>query len=681
MLLPHWSDFITLHEDNLHLQTERSKIINIFEVASNKAEKLANLASIQTTPATVILTLDAFDNQVRSSFFHQTTGPTFRDDSPIKCIALTGFETTAIPIQLNVDDLQSTLTTETIRTPSLTALMSTNSTPLESVKDLLPEPEIARPVRKAAILPPLLIESLLQLEDPDSWELLHAFIKSIHDSIPEDTDEDDLTIATTYFPILTTLWAFCNHTTIDNLHTARRPATDNFTTTWSKNLHNLHLKQQTPTQTTTTTPNSSAINRLADSLAARESRFASALDEETSDTDDLTKRWKKIDITMRQAVLFASTPDGLYTPDLPSDRLLQLVQSRNGAIAARLLKRWHPRLDILVQAGMASNIANCTFASQPDEFAIDTFSPFFTPPLRAGFQNISNDELNSLALSSTSFNLLPTDIKKLTSCTPYVATTPTLYKQQLKNYHAVLSDVFGIEALLSQIVHKAIAHYEDNEMHYHTIIDNDRFFIVWMLNRIHFKTQSILHQCLMASSLDDIHFHAYTLDNELSNIRTFNFHTIAPKWYLDELDRQADRGRNNAPSKHAHPNNDRYRDRSHSNTRDKSRMRLDNNKADSFVQLQSGEKYNGLTHFDNLKKCSRLSVRLNGEFVCNNWHIRGHCTSDCRRRDTHIELPIQQKANFRKYVAGLRKCQGEFSASKTRESPHTPREEQGENTN
>ena len=383
---------------------------------------------------------------------------------------------------------------------------------------------------------------------------------------------------------------------------------------------------------------------------------------------------------MRQAVLFASTPDGLYTPDLPSDRLLQLVQSRNGAIAARLLKRWHPRLDILVQAGMASNIANCTFASQPDEFAIDTFSPFFTPPLRAGFQNISNDELNSLALSSTSFNLLPTDIKKLTSCTPYVATTPTLYKQQLKNYHAVLSDVFGTDSLLTQIVHKAITHYEDNEMHYHTIIDNDRFFIVWMLNRIHFKTQSILHQCLMASSLDDIQFHAYTLDNELNNIRAFNFHTIAPKWYLDELDRRADRGSYNAPSKHAHPNNDRYRERAHLNTRDRSRKRLDNNKIDSFAQLQSGERYNYLTHFDNLKKCSRLSVRLNGEFVCNNWHIRGHCTSDCRRRDTHKELPIELKANFRKYVTGLQRCQSEYSGTR-RDNTNAPREEQGETKN
>ena len=291
---------------------------------------------------------------------------------------------------------------------------------------------------------------------------------------------------------------------------------------------------------------------------------------------------------------------------------------------------------------------------------------------------ITNDELNSLALSSTSFNLLPTDIKKLTSCTPYVATTPTLYKQQLKNFHAVLSDVFTPDSLLTQIVQKAITHYENNKMHYHTNVNNDKFFIVWMLNRVHFKTQSILHQCLMADTIDDIQFNVYTLDDELNNIRTFNFHTIAPKWYLDELDRQHDRDRTRLPSKHEHASNGRYRERSHSNTRDKARSRIDNNNIDSFVQLQSGEKYHWLTHFTNLKKCSNLSVKLNGEYVCNNWHIRGHCASDCRRRDTHVNLPTEQKANFRKYVTGLRKVREDYNATQTR-SRSNMTDSQGEN--
>ena len=675
MLLPNWSEFTLFHEDNLHLQQECAKIINAFSDSDTNAKKLANLASIQTTPSTVILTLDAFDNQVKSSFFHQTTGPTFIDNSPIKCIALTGFETTATAIHLNVNHLQETLTANTINTPSLVALMSTSTTTLDSLKELVPEPNTIRPVRKAAILPPLLIESLIKLEDPNAWEILHAFIKTIHDTIPEDTEEDDLSLANPYFPILTTLWAFSKHDTITNLHTARSPATDTSAITWSKNIHDTYLLQlpKNPPQH----QNSLAIDRLADSLAARDARFAIAIEDEPSDPNDLTKRWKKIDMTMRQAVLFASTPDGLTVPDLPSDRLLQLVQAKNGAIAARLLKRWHPRLDILVQAGMASNISNCTFASQPDEFAIDTFSPFFTPPLRAGFQNISNDELNSLALSSTSFNLLPTDIKKLTSCTPYVATTPTLYKQQLKNFHAVLSDVFTPDSLLAQIIQKAITHYENNEMHYHTIVNNDKFFIVWMLNRVHFKTQSILHQCLMADTIDDIQFNVYALDDELNNIRTFNFHTIAPKWYLDELDRQHDRDRTRLPSKHENASNGRYRERSHSNTRDKARSRLDNNNIDSFVQLQSGEKYHWLTHFTNLKKCSHLSVKLNGDYVCNNWHIRGHCTSNCRRRDTHINLPSEQKANLRKYVTGLRKVRDEYNATQSRSRTNMT-ENQGE---
>ena len=231
---------------------------------------------------------------------------------------------------------------------------------------------------------------------------------------------------------------------------------------------------------------------------------------------------------------------------------------------------------------MASNIANYMFTSQLDEFAVDTFSPFFTPLLRAGFHNISNDKLNSLEQSSTSFNLLPMDIKKLTSCKPYVATPPALYKQQLKNFHAVLSDIFHTYALITQIVQKAITHYEDNEMHYHTIINNSKHFIVWMLSRVHFKIQSILHQCLLAASLNEIQFNPYTLDDELNNIQMLNFYAVAPRWYLKAIDSQL-------LSKHRDPLNYCYKDRSNSGLRDKTRMRVDNDKQDSFTQLQSGE--------------------------------------------------------------------------------------------
>ena len=681
MQLPNWSDFIIFHDDNLQIQQECSKIINVFQTSTNRAEKLANITSIQTMPSIVILTLDPFDNNIKTSFFHQTSGPTFLDDGPIKCLALTGFDSTAIPIQINVDNLQNTLTEENIHTPSLRALMSTHSTDLDSLKTLITENTITRPIRRAAVLPPILTDSLLQLDEPSSWDILHAFIKTIHDATPDDTEDDDLTMATIYFPILTSIWAFCNHQTIPNLHTARSPASDTNSQNWSKNLHKTFVNKTPDIPTPPPSNiNNLALDRLAESLAARESRFAAIGDDNTTDNNDLTKRWKKLDKTMRQATLFASTPDGLTVPDLPSERLLQLVQAKNGAIAARLLKRWHPRLDILVQTGMASNIANCTFASQPDEFAVDTFSPFFTPPLRAGFHNISNDELNSLELSSTSFNLLPMDIKKLTHCKPYVATTPTLYKQQLKNFHAVLSDIFTEDALLTQIVNRVILHYEDNEMLYHTIINDDKHFIVWMLSRVHFKVQSILHQCLLASTIDDIQFNQYTLEDELMNIRTFNFHAVAPRWYLDELDKQqADRDRSQTPSKYANNPNNRYKERPNGHNRDRARTRVDNNNKDAFASIQSGEKYHWLTHYDNVKKCSHLSVRMNGEFLCNNWHIRGHCTSDCRRRDTHTDLSNDQKANLRKYVTGLRKNRDRFSGNPRPGDPTPPNEnKQGE---
>ena len=62
-----------------------------------------------------------------------------------------------------------------------------------------------------------------------------------HDTIPEDTEEDDLNFALPYFPIFTTLLAFSKYNTIGNIHTARIPATDSSAISWSKNIHNTHL--------------------------------------------------------------------------------------------------------------------------------------------------------------------------------------------------------------------------------------------------------------------------------------------------------------------------------------------------------------------------------------------------------------------------------------------------------
>ena len=665
MPLPKWSTFIAFHPDAAKLQSEPANIINIFNNANSQTDRLANVTSLKTTPSTVILTLDSFDNTITPSFYHQTLGLMFRNQTQSTCNALTGFESTAIPIQINTDMIQSIIPSSAhIDTPSLVTLMNTHNQDIATLKAAGAEALSHRPIRKSAPLPPILIQALLQHINPQPWETLHTFIKTIATLKPEESEDEDWSTATIYFPILTTIWAFCNHADIPNLHTSRAPSTDPAAITWCQNLHKQHI---TGDVATTPNPNTNeAITRLTQTLAAREDRFASIQEEGDEKQDnDITRRWKKLDRTMQQATLIASTTDGLTTPKLPCERLLQLIQAKNGATASRLFHRWHPKLDILVQAGMASNIATCTFASQPDEFAIDTFSPFFTPPTRAGFQNITNDELNGLAMSCTSFNLSASDIKKLTYSKPYVATSPVLLKQQIKNFHAVLGDVFGEDALLTQIVHKLINHYEENEMLYHTIINDEKYFIVWLLNRVHFKTQSILHQCLTASDVEDVHFSMYSLDNEIKQIATFSFQAVAPRWYTDELTKQQEEKPDTIPRKGKQSYSDyRKNQRTTQYEEREKRTRVENNKIDSFVALQSNERYPWVTHIDNLRKCVDKAQRLGGEFLCNNWHIRGHCYTECSRKITHVELSSDMKAGYRTYVQALRKSQKEFANSR-----------------
>ena len=98
----------------------------------------------------------------------------------------------------------------------------------------------------------------------------------------------------------------------------------------------------------------------------------------------LKQRMEKLEETFKKFILFASTSDGNTPASHPTSRLSTLLNAKNGAIVARLFSTWH-NLDIVVKTGMASNIQKGSLLSDHSPFSIGNFSPFFTPPARAGF--------------------------------------------------------------------------------------------------------------------------------------------------------------------------------------------------------------------------------------------------------------------------------------------------------
>ena len=669
MLFPKWSTFLTNHPQRHQLEDKKTKIMSIFHDANTEAEKLLTLASLSQSPSTIILTLNTFNNTITSSFHHSTRHLAFLNEHRLPTInALTGFGAQAIPIQIHSDHLFQKSPLE-ITMPSTDSIMDTHDKTITELKALPTTPTNNHTIYTSASLPPSIALPLIIEKPTDPWEVLHLTIKTIAKLRPDDDNNWDT--ANIYEHILHTLWAFCNPTKLGtfSISTAPAPASDTDSMSWAEDLHARDL-QPKPTPLSplpfTQTPPELALDRLTNSLN-RFNKAPEESDDEDGGTTDLKKAWKKIGRDFQQAILFASSPDGITTPTDPSDRLLQLVNTKNGATAARLIKRWHNRLDIVIQTGMATNITKCMLTSTPDEFSIDTFSPFFTPPMRAGFQNMTNMELNSLELSQHSRNLTPADIRKMITCTPYIPKSAHELKLQVQNYHAVVSDILTEDSLLTQDIQTALNHIENNEAHYFYLFKEHRYFGVWFLYRLHFKSQSILHQCLRAETIDEIDFGTFSIKEELKQVSTQNIHVTAPSWYLAlEREEQHKQQNRNTP-----PRLDRGRNRpnpfgGNPTNYDDKRVRIDNNNQDNVVALTPGENYAKIVHYKSLQKHEDIAPKINGTFLCNNWHIRGFCFNTCRRAETHTNPPQEIKGKYRAYVTTLRKEAKDFQKSPLR---------------
>ena len=655
MLTPNWSTYITNHPDRNDLTVLAGRISNLIDIT---APITTNIHNIQSSPSTVLLTLDPFTHGITPHFHHHQLGLPILGQ-PTRLIALQGFTTKATPIELDKENLFNQ-TTNTITTPTLASFLSFHDKCPDQLKTIQTTTTETHHIRKTAVLPPPLIVLLIASKTNCPWTILFQAITIIQHSKPDNiTDPDDVAFAQQYLPLLLTLWAFTRSTdeTKTIQHVARAVAVDHTSQNWCKEVHNIHIPQPTKltTQNNTTTDDSLAlgINRLTKTLEDQQNdRFATADEAETNGEERV---WKKLDPTFKKVIQFASSTDGENPSTEPTTRLIALLKTKNGPLATRLFTQWHTA-DMVVQTGMTTNITKGCLVCSDGPFAINTFSPFFTPPQRAGFNIMSHDEINSLALLTESHNLTQQDIQKVIQAKPYIPTEPHLFISQVENFGRVVRDILGNDSLVSRGIAEIVTHYKKNELLYYNIFASDKNFAVWFLNQLHFKTQQIFHQCAAAESVMDIQFNHFNMQAELISISTLTYNAKVPLWFADQIRKRDERelatrptpdsspyGKKRGPPDRRGSYNDRATIRTTTNT---------NN--DQQTKLLPDERYSFVVHRQNLMKCRNLEVTDRGVQICNNWHIRGWCTDGCRRGETHKPITGQTLQDYRKYVTSLR---------------------------
>jgi hypothetical protein len=668
MKYPTWSQFINNHPDKDELRSLSAEIISMINPTETTT---INIGKLSTTTSLVAVTLDPFNKQLTPTFFHHRLGLPILNQRP-RLIALTGFGKSAITLEIDADSLFSATDTE-ITTPSLAQFMSFHDKDSEQLKSITIDDNEKHLIKKAAILPPDVSTLFMSSQTSCPWVLLFQAITIITQMKPELpstdlTEDDNLAYAKPFLPLLHTLWAFTQSTTEtqEMIHPPRSICTDSKATNWNNKLHEENINQTNPNlPPTPTNQNQSSesiaegINRLAKSLEDKNNdRFASTEDE-TEEKE--SKGWKKLDETLKKIILFASSTDGESAASAPTDRLKALINTKNGALVSRLINSWHD-LDIVVQTGMASNIQKGCIISSNGPFSINTFSPFFVPAVRAGFNIISHDELNCLDFASQSNNLTSKDIEKMVYSHPYIPTEPYLFIAQIQNFHAVLSDVLGEKSLIAISIEDVISHFNKNELLYYNIFSQEPHFAVWFLNQIHFKVQQIIHQCASAASVQDVQFNLFTLDDELKSIGTNNVLIRAPTWFIQMKAAEARKHNNQTGHGSGLTNNNNNRQNNNNNEKPQEKRRtISNNNIDTVTKIKEDETYGFIVHHQNLRKHRKDEATIDGISVCNNWHMRGWCTDGCRRSTSHKKLSGETLEKYRAYVAKLRASTTEFA--------------------
>ena len=639
-----WQNFIATHPQRAELQRQAAGVANLLNPFRSVTE---NMNAIIATNSTIIVTLDPFNHQPTPHFYHhQANIPV--PGQRVHLIALQGFGAQAIPIE--IDTHLFSATPRPITCPSLADYLSFHDKTIDDLKTITTTANNRHHIRRSAVLPPSLGSLVMASRTSCPWTMLYQAIAIINQQRPENAaDPTDLTFAQPFINLFNTLWAFTRDTdeTRSMAHPARSIASDDLVTKWCESIHTQCLSPSDPDPDANSHTNSDIVNgidRIAQNLELQANERYAQIEEK----NNKSSKWKKLDETLKKTILFASTTgDGSSAPSEPTARMINLIQCTNGTVAANLFKAWHPQT-MIIQMGMATNISKGMMVSSDGPFAINTFSPFFTPSSKAGHKHISNYDINTLQLLSSSNNLSQKDITKLLHSEPFVPSAPHLYIDQVENFHRVLSDVFGKEAIITEFVEELCLHFHANSDTYYTLFAEDPNFPVWILNQVHYKTQQILHKCSSADDVNDVPFHSFSFDEEMKAVIGNNVHSRRPRWYSDWLESKNPSNSNPNKREYDSPPSDKDKNRN------KKKGTVTNQNVDRQVKIKEGESYRWLIHHSNLEKCKSTAVKINNVDICNNFHIRGWCHSACKRSASHKKLPNDIARKYQAHVKNLR---------------------------
>jgi len=698
-----WQEYLLCHPDRDAYDSQASGIQSLIDPNETPQNNFRLLSENKTL---VCLTKALMGNNIQLTFFNSIKKTAILN-SKSEYFALTGFTERASAIRMDPIDIFR-MTTRKIQFPSFEEIMRCTSR--DTIKQLIPNQTMdAEKMDHHAILPPLLSETLMELEDLEPINVLLQLITKIRNmktQVPVDEeeeeyvditnvavdenddedddeeendsekltfDDDDRSFEKRFYRPLRFLWCL--------IHAADKIAgvptlTCNIpsTTAWLDKIHseNLAVPQVTPLPPDPSrflpTQHDHMDHRNNENVASSLNKLATTLDihyenELRSKAEKLKKKEEKqydnLSEVQKTIIKLITTKVGQTDSDIGSLEPTQtmrtlLEQGSSIKVQAQLQHEFSKRRFICaLSSGMCTSIKQGTLASQPSHTDINGLSPFCTP------NENKDDKMDhaTLLYMSEQFELgkvCAADVKQITKLSITFPKEFSTYVHFLKNYHLLLELLTGPESILSKSVFTMVQHALDNERTYRDHGEEWTFFPS-VLDHVHRRTQMFIHSA-GEGMVSKLRTKQIDFNFLMENIEGYTYHYHTPKWLKTKkrsLDEPGASGSTGPPSK-AQQTDDKRSPNSHGKKReDKRGEKIWNRDLSDKLKVPSEFKYGDIFRPEQRKGLTAENHE-DGTIKCNNWHHRGFCYGKCKLRASHDKkLADSEITRMQKYKDAL----------------------------
>ena len=565
-------------------------------------------------------------------------------------MALDGFGRSAQPV---IIDSTSITTTISVKTPTASSLRQLTS--IESI-DTLTAPSNSRNTLKNTpflILPPFIATALAAQDERTPANVLLLCLELINQFDTDHDEDDTFTITATEAckNILSFLWSSSKNLIPPVTFV---PGSDlAIATSWSSQRHHACL---TPLVTSSDDSDSSAVPgvsaEIIQTLAYSINSQTDVLEQMRQDKQDAStekqSKFNDLHDSTKQMILNASSTDGETTPDEPTEHCTEFFKKKNISKALDYLQTTLER-SLECCAHIDTGLATALYAGhflREREDSPSNFSFFLTPKK----QPLAGDRFRPTMILQLKANQgqgwSETDLKEALKQGIVTPTDIHNFSHQLKNFWGLATFFFGPQSMVSTALSPLLKKISQHTLTFEGAQCRDPQFVTKLGYAIDTRVFRWLDQCRALPNRVTINDNLLAFDTLIDQVLTDSFCQMLPTTFKDFSLSQTQPNHSH-PNASEHTNEQRPRKQRRTNT-DTNKERIMNTK-----QIQEWiappEEYR--QQF--IGKFLDMRPRLNNKPMCQRFHSKGYCFSDCMNKTTHVpsqDIDLALQKQYRKYV-------------------------------